>query len=399
MLMPAPDLNAVVPYFQPIIKSTDLGVFAYEVLAREERGGKVRSLGPYFENPAVSDQDKLALDMHVRKRAFEAYAASGCEAKLFINLKPSWICAFEDSALSTLVMLEQHKIDPQQIVVEVVEEELSDNVRVFGKALSEFRKAGCMLAIDDFGRGASSMERIAHTTPDIIKVDRSIVQRTDINRSFYELCHAMDTFGAISGFDLLFEGVETAFQLERCVKTGWCYLQGFIFSQARKDFEIAYANRDLLADILYIEDNRKAWNMKCRNEVAANMECEVERLRPLIPVEEEALREPAALRDLAKALPYYCVRCVVCDHKGRRLSRIYQHEGQDTGTAMRRDSAMEMMLHGLFIRGMDALYAERLGYLSQVYKNATTKENIMTYVHKLRQDRLLCVDIMPTVLF
>jgi hypothetical protein len=254
-----------------------------------------------------------------------------------------------------------------------------------------------MLAVDDFGKGESSVERIAHVTPDIIKIDRSIVQKTDTHRSFYEICSAMSSFGAVSGFDLLFEGVETAFQLERCVKTGWCYLQGYIFSQARPGFATDYANRGLLSDILFIENARENWNIKCRNDVSAKMESEVERLRPLIPMEEEALMEPAALHDFAKALPYYCVRCLVCDDKGRRLTHVYQLEGHMV-TVVSGNPAVGIF-HGLFTQGLDATYAGRPGYLSSMYKNVATKENVMTYMYKLRQDRLLCVDIMSTVLF
>jgi EAL domain-containing protein (putative c-di-GMP-specific phosphodiesterase class I) len=399
--MLAPDLNTAIPFFQPIIRTADLGVFAYEVLARENRDGKVRSLGPYFEDPKVPDRDKLTLDLHVRKLALEAYAASGSSAKLFINLKPSWIYEHgehDSGILSTLALLERHKIDPQRIVIEVTEEEIIGDSDAFGKLLAEYRKAGCMLAVDDFGKGESSVERIAHITQDIIKIDSSIVQKTDTHRSFYEICSAMSSFGAISGFDLLFEGVETAFQLERCVKTGWCYLQGYIFSQAKPGFETEYANRDLLADILYIEHARTLWNIKCRNEVAANMEREVERLLPLVPLEEEALMAPGALSGLAKALPYYCLRCFVCDRDGRRLSHVYQLVGHEAVTVLPGSRATGIP-HTLFILGLDAVSAGRAGSLSDLYKNVATKESVMTYMHRLRRDRLLCVDVMSTVLF
>jgi len=382
----------VVPFFQPIIRTTDLGVFAYEVLAREERDGKVYSLGPYFEDPAVPGEDKLAVDACVRERAFAAYAAAGCDAKLFVNLEPAWVCMHRErhGTLPVLDMLERYGIDPQNIVIEVTEAELTGDGDVFGKLLSEYRKAGCMLAVDDFGKGASSMERIAHVTPDIIKIDHSIVRKTDTHRSFFDICGAMRSFGSMSGFDLLFEGVETASQLERCTRTGWCYLQGFLFSRARPGFGTDYDNRDLLSDILFLEGAWKRWNMERRNEVAAKMELEVERLRSLIPLEESALAEPAALRDFMNALPLYCVHGFVCDHSGRRLSRGDPFAAGDAATRFPR---------GVFTQGASALSGTKAGYLSGVHKNVATKEDVMTYMHRLDRDRLLCVDIMSTVLF
>ena len=396
--MAAPDLQKVVPYFQPVIRSVDLSIFAYEVLAREERNGRIRSLGPYFADPAVSDLDKLTLDMHVRRLAFEAYTASGCTAKLLINLKPSWIYMHRAryNKLPTLAMLEQYKIDPRNIVVEVTEEELFGDQEIFGKLLTEYPKAGCMLAVDDFGKGASSVERIAHVMPDIIKLDRSIVQKTDTHRSFYDICRAMGTFGAVSGFDLLFEGVETTFQLERCVKTGWCYLQGHIFSPARPGFETKYANRKLLADILSMQKYRAEWNIRRRNEVVAAMAEEVERLWPLAPLEDEALSAPTALHALARELPNYCVRCFVCDDKGRLLSQVYRLEGHNAVTVLDGTPVIDIS-YELFIRGLNSVY-EGGGYLTGIYKQVTTKEDVLTYMHKLRHNRLLCIDIMSSVL-
>ena len=396
--MTAPDFATAVPYFQPIIRSADRAVFAYEVLAREERDGRTRSLGPYFEDPAVSDLDKLKLDVHIRKLAFAAYAASGSTAKLFINLKPSWVYKYRMHDSPTLAMLEQYKIDPQNIVIEVTEEEMTGDPGVFGQLLTEYRKAGCMLAIDDFGKGASNVERIAHVMPDIIKIDRSIVQKTDTHHSFYEICSAMSAFGAVSGFNLLFEGVETAFQIERCLKTGWCYLQGFVFSQARPGLETEYANAELLSDILAVQGAREDWNMRRRNELCEAMVSEVERLRPLIPLEIDALSGPAALHGLAIGLPYYCVRCFVCDDRGNLLSQVYHLTGEVPVTGVDDISSMGIFWDQ-FTQGLCALHGRRLGHLSGTYKDVATKENVMTYMHKLRQDRLLCVDIMSTMLY
>jgi hypothetical protein len=117
-----------------------------------------------------------------------------------------------------------------------------------------------------------------------------------------------------------------------------------------------------------------------------------------VPLEKEALTEPVALHDFIKALPHYCVRCFVCDREGKRLSQIYQIEKRNTVTSTQQDLTLGVF-HNVFILGLDAVHKDRLGYLSDLYKNVATKENVMTYMHRLREDRLLCVDIMATALF
>ncbi|MDR0843121.1 MAG: EAL domain-containing protein [Acidobacteriota bacterium] len=397
--MDFPDLRYVTPFFQPIIAADNLGVFAYEVLAREVHSGSVRSLGPFFEDPAVSDTDKLVLDRHVRGLALEKFAASGSSGKLFINLKPSWINSRQDAAGdATLAKLESLKIDPESIVIEVTEEELLSDNDEFGRLLARYRREGCMLAIDDFGKGSSNVERIAYVNPDIVKIDSSIVQKVDSHRSFFEICRAMSAFGDISGFDLLFEGVETAYQLERCVTAKGKYFQGYVFSKARPELDTGYENRDLLTNILAVRTYCDLADVRHRHEIAQEIEVAVERLCTLVPGDADALAAPDALAALVGELPYYCIRCFVCDRQGRQLSAVCRIGSHCKVVAQGDSRGSSWFFKGFFVAGLLALQDGRRGFLSDVYKSVAAKESVATYMYALPDERLLCIDIIPTAL-
>ena len=107
--------------------------------------------------------------------------------------------------------------------------------------------------------------------------------------------------------------------------------------------------------------------------------------------------EPAALHGLASALPYYCIRCFVCDYRGNLLSQVYHLDGHDAVRTAEGLPGSGVFWH-VFTQGLSVLHRDGRGYMSGIYKNVVTKENVMTYMHTLGQDRLLCVDIMPTVL-
>ncbi|MDR3089179.1 MAG: EAL domain-containing protein [Desulfobulbaceae bacterium] len=400
--MNLPDLNYVQPFFQPIISADDLSVFAYEVLAREVRAGKVKTLGPYFEDKTVPDLDKLVVDQHVRTLALKKFAASGSRAKLFMNLKPSWILERrgqdgDRDESQILTMVGALGLDPKNIVIEVTEEELLADIDEFSRLLADYRRMGCLLAIDDFGKGASSIERIAYVDPNIVKIDSSIVQRVDSHRSFFEICQAMAAFGDISGFDLLFEGVETPYQLERCVAARGRYFQGWIFAKAEAEPKTDFTDRDLLDSILSIRASRDMVKMRRRGEMIGKIENDVEQLRRLIPDNERELANPQALLALARELPYYCIRCFVCNMRGRQLSHVYQVGSHGVVTVGASNDA-SWFFRDFFTKGLGAIQDGRLGYLSEIYKNVITKENIATYIHRLSDERLLCVDVISTVL-
>ena len=397
--MKMPQLDAVVPYFQPIISADTQEVFAYEVLAREVLDGEARSMGAFFESKKISDSVKFEFDMQVRSLAMEMYVASGTKAKLFINIKPSWVYAYKGNCapFPTLILIERFGIDPRNVVIEITEEDLMGDYDVLGRLLAEYRRAGCLLAIDDFGKGASNFERIAHITPDIIKIDRSIVRRVDCQASFFDICRALASFGDVAGFDLLFEGVETPSQLESCVAAQGRYFQGYLFSRPRAQIDKQFENQQLLHDIFALRTYRDGLMMDRREEVRREMWQEIENLRSCIPKEEEKLQEAWALEAFGAALPYYCIRCFICGRSGRQLSHIYSLDPCGAATAQA-DEKSAWMLRNFFGKGLDMLHSGREGVLSDIYKKVDTKEDVVTYMHMLGNDRILCIDILPSFL-
>ena len=56
------------------------------------------------------------------------------------------------------------------------------------------------------------------------------------------------------------------------------------------------------------------------------------------------------------------------------------------------------MLRNFFGKGLDILHSGREGFLSDIYKKVDTKEDVVTYMHMLGNDRILCIDILPSFL-
>jgi EAL domain-containing protein (putative c-di-GMP-specific phosphodiesterase class I) len=138
-----------------------------------------------------------------------------------------------DGFLEVLSDVQQrHNMAPNQIIIELTEEDATENYDLLAERLLKLRLTGAQLSIDDFGTGHSSLSRIQHLPASEIKIDRSFVHGVTeysdniaIVRSIIELAHSIHC-------TVVAEGVETVDTLEILAKIGCDMAQGHLFSPA-----------------------------------------------------------------------------------------------------------------------------------------------------------------------
>jgi sensor c-di-GMP phosphodiesterase-like protein len=101
---------------------------------------------------------------------------------------------------------------------------------VAGK-IAELRRAGLKVALDDFGTGFASLTHLITVPVDIIKIDKSFVDRLgprDIGAGVVEgILHIAKRLG----IRVVAEGIETQEQADLLVKNGCLLGQGFLYSR------------------------------------------------------------------------------------------------------------------------------------------------------------------------
>lgn len=102
---------------------------------------------------------------------------------------------------------------PQRLELELTESSLLGGEDEAVTQLTRLREHGVRIAIDDFGTGYSSLSYLKRLPLDVLKIDRSFVERIAEHQGDREIVTAIVQIGRTLGFKVIAEGVETAEQL------------------------------------------------------------------------------------------------------------------------------------------------------------------------------------------
>jgi EAL domain-containing protein (putative c-di-GMP-specific phosphodiesterase class I) len=92
------------------------------------------------------------------------------------------------------------------------------------------------IAVDDFGTGYSSLSYLARFPVDVLKIDRSFVERLGKQEDADELVRMIIGLGRALNLRIVAEGVETGGQLEALRGMGCDLAQGFLFMRPVPDW-------------------------------------------------------------------------------------------------------------------------------------------------------------------
>jgi diguanylate cyclase (GGDEF)-like protein len=154
------------------------------------------------------------------------WQASGVELVVAVNISGRELVDLEFPA-EVDELLTKWNIHPSKLELEITERTImTDSFRAV-TILAQLNELGVRIAIDDFGTGYASLASLRRLPIDVIKIDRSLVQRMTESKEDAALVRmAIDT-GHHLGFEVVAEGVETESTLRRLEALGCDTLQGF----------------------------------------------------------------------------------------------------------------------------------------------------------------------------
>jgi len=130
-------------------------------------------------------------------------------------------------------------VPPSHVCLEITETAVLRRPEAAAHALSGLRALGVKIALDDFGRGYSSLTHLKTLPVDAVKVDRSFV--ADLCESIEDLAvvEAVLAIARRLGVSVIAEGVETTAQNERLRQLGCPLVQGYLYGRPVAPAEVA----------------------------------------------------------------------------------------------------------------------------------------------------------------
>lgn len=384
--------------YQPLVFIKKKQIAGYRVSCRSN----VKN-GVVIEADAlVRSADRLGLVLQIerlfRKKALEGF-------KFFLSRDRNSLLSINVSSMavksglavkSFLSTAKSWGIDPSNIIIELVESEFEDTV-MLSRFASTWRDSGFMIAMDDFGTGSSNWDRIALVRPDLIKLDRAIIEgisddffKQEVSRSLISLAHK-------AGALVIANGIATFEDALKMMELDADILQGGYFSEPCMSEEIVHD--DINRKIITL-------SQRYRERVVANRlrasEKRMQSLALLDRIIADILGRGMYLPDDAiidAVTKYNNVECIyVLDDKGIQITDTVLNgriRMSGVGRIFHPDSIYsDQSNKGYYLNlepGID-------GYISEPYISAATGNVCVTaskrYITPEGQGRILCVDLI-----
>jgi EAL domain-containing protein (putative c-di-GMP-specific phosphodiesterase class I) len=158
-----------------------------------------------------------------------------------MNVSPQTLMTSECAALL-------RRLPADRVLLELSEHDPVADYDAMGAVLAGPRAAGMRLAIDDVGAGFSSLRHIVLCSPDVLKLDRSIINGISTDRVLPTLVAALVEFAHGNGRLVVAEGVETEDDAEVLRALHVDYGQGWHFGRPGPPEALAVID-DVLPDV------------------------------------------------------------------------------------------------------------------------------------------------------
>ena len=195
--------------FQPVVTLSTGRVVGHEGLVRLNYGDG-RGATPFrffsggLDESGLVDLDRLCRLLHLRNFKRQAGDDSGW---LFLNVSPLVVASRHRHGEFLGRLLQEAGIDPARVVVEIAESGVQDG-DTLAQAVAHYRQLGCLVAIDDYGVGLSSVTRLWSLGVDIVKLDRELLTAALASPDERRLLPSLVEFLHDCGTLVLMEGVE-----------------------------------------------------------------------------------------------------------------------------------------------------------------------------------------------
>ncbi|XDD50973.1 EAL domain-containing protein [Leptospira sp. WS92.C1] len=223
--------NELELFYQPILDLRKDAILSMEVLLRWNHPEKGKLMPSSFISIAESSSFIKTIGEWLIWDSLKSYSTSILkENQICISLNIS-VKQLNDKQIFNILKeaTDFYGISPDSIILEIIEDSFDSNLVKAGKIISLLKDHGYKFAIDDFGKGYSSLGKLQTLPVDYIKLDKVFLfhyfksSNKTIISSLINLIQAMDKA-------IIVEGVENQTQHELLKELNCNFAQGYYYS-------------------------------------------------------------------------------------------------------------------------------------------------------------------------
>ncbi len=240
-LQRALERDELVLHYQPIVNMRSREIVGLEALVRWRHPSRGLVLPDEFvplaeQSGQIGRLGEWVLGEACRHAAEWRSSPGREELEITVNLSAGQLTA-RDLAGEVSDALAGASLDPEALVLEITETDLTADAAASIAALNAIRGTGVRLAMDDFGTGYSSLEYLSRFPLDFLKIAQVFVTDLEPGKD-PPIVRAMIDLAEIFELRVIAEGVECERQVEALLALGCELGQGHQFSPALEAREV-----------------------------------------------------------------------------------------------------------------------------------------------------------------
>lgn len=234
--------NELFVYYQPIMHVETNRINSAEALLRW-RHPVLGFVSPAQFIPVAEMSGQIKdITLFVMSTCFKQHAEwkkRGIHLSISINISSK---LFNDVNIFTDIedLVIQYQVNPNDFILEITESVLMENLAESLKIIRKLQSFGFRIAMDDFGTGYSSLTYLQQLPLNILKVDQSFIRQFHSSEQDFPLMKFMVDLAHYIGIQVVVEGVEQAFQVERLKDYHADMIQGYYYAKPMPANEVAH---------------------------------------------------------------------------------------------------------------------------------------------------------------
>lgn len=220
--------DRIIPYYQPIIDLKTREIVKYEALVRLKlKDGNILKPIQFLpiaqQTPLYHEITRVMITKSIAYFSDKPYRFS-------INLS---MADLEDDEIINILI--GHFTAYPDIVtrmdIELLESEMLTDMEKVKNFISELKKLGCGISIDDFGSGYSNFSNLTELDLDALKIDGSLIKAINHSPEHYKTVKAIMGLVNEMGIDSIAEFVQDEASAQMLSELGVTHAQGYFFGK------------------------------------------------------------------------------------------------------------------------------------------------------------------------